>query len=107
MTAPGPQPARQPGQPPSATPPADRRVGGPAPAQKPKRNVSVGQILGGLLFVLVIIFIVENTEEVAIRFIAGPKVRLPVYVALLIAAVVGALIAALLRYRRQRHHSPK
>ncbi len=67
-----------------------------------RRDISAGQILGGILFVLIIIFIVENTEEVSIRIIAGPKVRAPVFVALLIAAVVGALISALLRYRRQR-----
>jgi uncharacterized integral membrane protein len=70
---------------------------------KPKRNVSVGQILAALLFVLVIVFIVENSREVRIRLIF-PEVRAPLYVAILIAAVLGGLISALLRYRRKRHH---
>ncbi len=93
-------------------PPPDRGTqppeSGTAPAkQKPGRAFSTGQVLGGILLVLVVIFIVENTESVEIRFIAGPKISMPVYVALLVAAVVGALIAALLRYRRHRHRSPR
>ncbi len=79
-----------------ATPPP---AGAPA---KQKRSITPGQVLAGILFVLMVIFIVENTENVKIRIIAGPKVNAPVFVALLIAAVVGALISALLRYRRQR-----
>ena len=75
---------------------------GAAPADK-KRPVSVGQILGGLLFVLVIIFIVENSRSVKIRLI-GPEVKAPLYVAILIAAVLGSIITALLRYRRRRRH---
>jgi uncharacterized integral membrane protein len=71
-----------------------------APATS-RRSISVGQILAGILFVLVVIFIVENTDDVKIRLIAGPKVTAPVFVALLIAAVVGALISALLRVRRK------
>ena len=50
---------------------------------------------------LVVIFIVENTDNVKIRIIAGPKVNAPVFVALLIAAVAGALISELLRFRRK------
>jgi uncharacterized integral membrane protein len=83
---------------------------GPAPAAGPakkQRSVSFGQILGGILLVLIIVFIVENTEETSIRIIAGPKVHAPVYVALLIAAVVGALVAALLSYRRHRRSEKK
>lgn len=84
--------------------------GSPAPARsrgKSTRNVSVGQILGGILLVLVVIFIAENTRDVPIRFIAGPEVEVPVYLALLIAAVVGGLVGSLLRYRRTRHHGGK
>lgn len=69
--------------------------------EKPKRPFSAGQILGGILFVLVIVFIVENSTTVRIRLI-GPVVHAPLYVAILIAAVLGALIAWLLRYRRAR-----
>jgi uncharacterized integral membrane protein len=83
--------------------------GAPGPGEaeetpgRPKRAVSTGQILGGLLFVLVIVFIIENSRSVKIRLII-PEVKAPLYVAILIAAVLGGLIAALLRYRRQRRH---
>ncbi len=96
MNAPGPS-YEQYNEPP--TPP------GPGPAEK-KRPVSVGQILGGLLFVLVIIFIAENSRSVKIRLII-PEVKAPLYIAILIAAVLGALITWLLRYRRHRHHSAR
>lgn len=75
----------------------------PATSKK-KRNVSVGQILAGVLLVLVVVFIAENTRNVPIRFIAGPEVDVPVYLALLIAAVVGALVGSLMRFRRKRNH---
>lgn len=81
---------------PAKTPPTSGK-----PAKKGS-NISVGQILAGVLLVLVVVFIVENTRSVPIRFIAGPEVNVPVYLALLIAAVVGALIASLMRYRRNR-----
>jgi uncharacterized integral membrane protein len=77
------------------------------PAEPPetgrKRSVSAGQILGGLLFVLVIVFIIENSRQVKIRLIV-PEVKAPLYVAILISAVLGALIASLLRCRRRRNH---
>lgn len=64
----------------------------------------MGQILAGILFVVVIVFIVENTRTVRVRLI-GPEVNAPLYVVILIAAVLGALIAALMRYRRKKSHS--
>src|SRR5947208_5396599 len=88
-------------QPPGAPGPAgDGRTGA---AGKTKRPVSVGQILGGLLFVLVIVFIIENSRQVKIRLII-PEVKAPLYVAILIAAVLGSIITWLLRYRRHRNH---
>ena len=116
MSAPGPQypPPDQPGPPaggpiaggPTAGGPATGgpATGGPAAGSAgKKRAVSVGQLLGGLLFVLVIIFIIENSRKVKIRLII-PQVEAPLYVAILIAAVLGSLITWLLRYRRHRHH---
>jgi uncharacterized integral membrane protein len=83
-------------------------TGGPSTGSpgRTKRPVSVGQILGGLLFVLVIIFIIENSRKVKIRLII-PEVKAPLYVAILIAAVLGSGITWLLRYRRHRHHPPR
>ena len=73
--------------------------------RKSKRSVSAGQILAAILFVLVVVFFAENTDDVRIRLIAGPKITAPIWVALVIAAVVGALIAGLLRFRRKRHQN--
>lgn len=78
----------------------------PARPEKKKRNVSVGQILGGILFVITIIFVLENTRSVKVRLI-GPEVTTPLAVPIIIAAVLGALIAWLLRYRRQLHAKNK
>jgi uncharacterized integral membrane protein len=64
------------------------------------RAISVGQILAGLLFVVVIIFVAENTRKVKVRLIV-PEVTTNLFVPILIAAVLGALIAALMRFRRQ------
>ena len=66
----------------------------------------MSQILAGILFVVVIVFIVENTRKVKVRLI-GPEVNAPLYVVILIAAVLGALIAALMRHRRKRNHGDK
>jgi uncharacterized integral membrane protein len=82
----------QPGMHPTAQPPA-------APS---RRHFSTGQMLGGVLFVLVIVFVLENTRTVKVRLWI-PEVRTPLAVPILIAAVLGALVAWLLRYRRQRN----
>ena len=85
----------QPGQP-------GRRPDSPE-GKEPKRSVSMGQILGGILLVLVVIFIFENTKKAEVRLIV-PQYSMPVALPIVIAAVLGALIAWLLRYRRQRNH---
>ncbi|HEY8302818.1 MAG TPA: LapA family protein [Jatrophihabitans sp.] len=99
---PGPQGPPPGGYGPGAAPGQQPPGRGPAPT-KPKRAISTGQILGGILFVLVIIFIFENTAKVKVRLIV-PQYTMPVALPIVIAAVLGALIAWLLRYRRQRHH---
>ena len=55
-----------------------------------------------VLGILVIVFIAENTRHVKMRFIAGPEVSAPVWLALLIAALVGALAGLLIQRRRGR-----
>jgi uncharacterized integral membrane protein len=71
-----------------------------------KRAVSTGQILGGILLVVVVVFVLENTRSVKVRLLI-PEVTTPVAVPIVIAAVLGALVAWLLRYRRRRHHPPR
>jgi uncharacterized integral membrane protein len=92
----------QPYEPPPQ-PAGDRPAGTAGSGTGSKRPVSVGQLLGGLLFVLVIVFIIENSRSVKIRLIV-PEVKAPLYVAILIAALLGSLITWLLRYRRHRNH---
>lgn len=99
MTAP--DPYQQPADP--YQPSTEQAAATPAGADTRKRNLSLGQILAGLLFVIVIVFIIENSRQVRVRLIF-PEVQAPLYVPILIAAVLGGLIGALLRYRRQRRH---
>ena len=68
----------------------------------PLRRLGPRGILALILAVLVVIFVAENTRRVRIRFIAGPEVKAPVWLALLIAAVVGALAGLLLQHLRNR-----
>ena len=85
---------------PAGTPPAPPR---------PKSGVGFAEILGILMLILVMVFLLENTRTVTLRLI-GPEVKAPLYVAILIAAALGALAAALLRFRRKhrkRHMSPR
>jgi uncharacterized integral membrane protein len=98
------QPQNQPTGTPDPAPNLGTGTGtGADTGRRTKRPVSVGQILGGLLFVLVIVFIIENSRQVKIRLII-PEVKAPLYVAILIAAVLGSIITWLLRYRRHRNH---
>ncbi|MCW2656528.1 MAG: hypothetical protein JWR06_721 [Jatrophihabitans sp.] len=94
-----------PGQPPYGQQPYPQQPdpSGAVPPAQHRRKVSTGQILGGLLLVLVVVFIIENSRTVKIRLII-PEVRAPLYVGILIAAVLGGLIASLLQYRRHRKH---
>jgi uncharacterized integral membrane protein len=86
--------------PPPNLPPEPSGPPGP-PAGTPKRRVSAGQIAGAVLLVLVLVFIFENTKKVDVRLII-PKVHAPLFVALLIAAVLGGLGALLIQWRRHR-----
>ena len=94
---------QQPGPGPTPPPGPGGPAGHPGGAPQPKRPVSTGQILAGLLFVIVVVFILENTRSVKVRLI-GPEVKAPLAVPIVIAAVLGALVAWLMRLRRQRKH---
>jgi uncharacterized integral membrane protein len=53
-----------------------------------------------VLLVLLIVFSAENTRSVKMRLI-GPEVHAPLFLALLIAALVGVLIGLVVRRRRR------
>jgi uncharacterized integral membrane protein len=74
----------------------------PTPPSGGKRPVrlTAGQVSGAILLILALIFVFENTKKVDVRLI-GPQVHAPLFVALLIAAVLGALGALLIQWRRR------
>jgi uncharacterized integral membrane protein len=80
----------------SSNQPPDRPPGG-----KPQPRFTTGQVVGAVLLVLALIFIFENTKRVSVRLVI-PEVRLPLFVALLIAALCGSGITLLLQYQRRR-----
>ncbi|MGY1795628.1 lipopolysaccharide assembly protein LapA domain-containing protein [Geodermatophilus sp. SYSU D00525] len=88
------------------TSPATTRPSGPSRAGAAGRTVGRGLALGLLLFVtvLLVLFVVFNGQTVQISLVFG-DVQAPLVVALLIAAALGALIAAsaglVLRARRR------
>jgi uncharacterized integral membrane protein len=73
----------------------------PSSREPARRTVSPRQIAGAVLLVLVLVFIFENTKKVNVRLI-GPEVHAPLFVALLIAALLGALGTLLIQWRRGR-----
>ena len=104
------------GSTPSAQPP-------PAPQPPPPRRRSAhtrisglrtGLIGGVLVLIVVLIFIIQNTHAVNISFL-GAHLRLSLAVALLLAAIAGALVMAVAgtaritqlrqHMRRDRHNS--
>ncbi|MEU5399988.1 LapA family protein [Streptomyces sp. NPDC005963] len=64
-------------------------------------RLTPGRIAVGVLTILAIIFIFENTREVKIRLLI-PEVTMPLYLALLAMFVIGALCGGYLFRRRPR-----
>ncbi len=69
--------------------------------QSPSK-VSPRLVVGAVLVVLLIVFVFENTTRTDVRFII-PVVTAPLWVALLGAALLGAVAGALLT----RHRNPR
>jgi uncharacterized integral membrane protein len=107
------------GSKPSAPPPPQP----PSPPQLPPRSRSThtrisglrtGLIAGVLVLIVVMIFIIQNTRAVNISFL-GAHLHLSLAVALLLAAIAGALVMAVAgtaritqlrqHMRRDRHNS--
>ena len=87
-----------------AAPPATTTTTAPASGSGRKMSTILGLILAALLVIALIVFVVQNTEQVHIEFF-GLNLDTAQGVALLLAAVVGFLIALLgsgiLRLRRK------
>ncbi len=67
-----------------------------------KRAVPWRLIFGGVLIILIVVFLVENTRKVEVSFV-GPTVHAPLIVALLIAAVLGSLATLFIQHHRRDH----
>ena len=67
------------------------------PAPKPGRSrvggAWVSLVLGAVVLILLLVFVLQNLEDVRVSFI-GADGRVPLGVALLLAAVAGALVVA-------------
>jgi uncharacterized integral membrane protein len=76
----------------------------PEPPQTPPRRITGREVVVGVLAVLVIVFVAENTRKVGIRFV-GPKVSTPLFVALLVTLAIGIVIGWLLGRRGRQRES--
>ena len=94
-------PAQTPSPPVTAPPPSNGATRLPPAAQAPRRGrmhtrisgLRTGLIVGVAVLVVVLIFIIQNTHAVNISFL-GANLRLSLAVALLLAAIAGALLMA-------------
>lgn len=66
-----------------------------------ERSITAKQVAAGILAILVIVFILENTHHTNVRFII-PKTSAPLWLALLLSAAVGACAGALFVHRRSK-----
>jgi uncharacterized integral membrane protein len=63
------------------------------------RGPSSRLIAGGVLAIVAVVLIVQNTMTVDIRLLV-PVLTMPLWVALAVVLIIGALIGALWTYRR-------
>ena len=66
-----------------------------------RAKIKPKHVVAAVVFVLLLIFMLENLRRVPIRFI-GPQVRAPLFVALLISAALGALLVLVVQRLRRR-----
>lgn len=71
----------------------------PSPGRRSR--IKAKYVAVAIVFVLLVIFMIENLRKVPIRFI-GPQVHAPLILALLVSAALGALaVLAIQRVRRR------
>ncbi len=59
------------------------------------------QVVGLVILILAVVFILQNRRQTVVRFIV-PEATAPLWLALLISAVLGFVVGALLVARRHR-----
>ena len=116
-------PAQTPSPPVTAPPPSNGATRSPPAVEPPRRGrghtrisgLRTGLIAGAAVLIVVLIFIIQNTHAVNISFL-GAHLHVSLAVALLLAAIAGALLMAAagtaritqlrLALRRTRHQRP-
>jgi uncharacterized integral membrane protein len=68
---------------------------------KQGRQISAGQIGAGLVVIVGLVFVFENTRKVPIRFLV-PEIESPLWLALLITFLLGGLAGYFVSRRRAR-----
>jgi uncharacterized integral membrane protein len=76
----------------------------PAPEPPARRTVSPRLVVGLVLVVISVIFIVENTQKVKVRFLV-PRVSAPLWLALVVTFLLGALVGWLWSRRAHRRRA--
>lgn len=82
----------------------DRTAGDPSERGPRSTAETARLVVAGVLLVLLVLFIVANTDKTEIDFLVG-SVDVPLILVLLVTAAVGAIISELARFRRKRHRS--
>ncbi len=75
------------------------RLGNSSGPRRGGPKVGPREVTAVVFLVLFLVFLAENSRKVKIRFLI-PEVQAPLYIALLIAALVGAAVALLVQSRR-------
>lgn len=82
--------------PPAGEPPVPQ-----GPSKGLRNKIKPKHVAAAVVVVLFVIFMIENLRRVPIRFI-GPEVHAPLFLALLVSAVLGALVVLLVQRLRRR-----
>ena len=71
------------------------------PGQGRRLPFTPRQVVGLVILVLAVVFILQNRRQTVVRFLV-PEATAPLWLALLISAVLGFVVGALLVARRHR-----
>jgi uncharacterized integral membrane protein len=89
------EPAGLPPSPPAGEPATERAPGTPQAPPRTKTGIAFGSLIAGaIVLIVLLVFILENTQSVKVSFF-GASGQLPLGVALLLAAIGGALLTGI------------
>ena len=70
---------------------------------KPGKKISPKSAIGGIVAALLLVFILQNRQEVTINFVTRER-EFPLWIVLGVTAIIGALLGQLIeRYIRKEH----